>query len=116
MSGSERDKGILEHIVRYCDQIDATLARFGDEQGLFAEDFVFQNAVAMCLLQIGELTGHLTDVFRRTHAEMPWRQIKALRNIIAHNYGAVDADTAWEIAHEDIPKLKAYCRGVLERL
>ncbi|MBR3274958.1 MAG: DUF86 domain-containing protein [Clostridia bacterium] len=35
--------------------------------------------------------------------------MKALRNIIAHNYGSVDTDTAWEIVHEDIPGLREYC-------
>ena len=65
--------------------------------------------IAMCLLQIGELAGHLSEEYRNEHPQMPWRQIKALRNIIAHNYGSVDADTAWEIVHEDIPVLREYC-------
>ncbi|MBQ3424736.1 MAG: DUF86 domain-containing protein [Clostridia bacterium] len=51
----------------------------------------------------------MSEEYRVQHPQVPWRQIRALRNIIAHNYGAVDADTAWEIVHEDIPKLKAYC-------
>ena len=34
---------------------------------------------------------------------------EAERNIIAHNYGSVDAETAWEIVQEDIPALRLYC-------
>ena len=63
----------------------------------------------MCLLQIGELVGHLSEEYRNAHPQMPWRQMRALRNIIAHNYGSVDAETAWEIVKEDIPMLRAYC-------
>ena len=70
---------------------------------------VYQNAVALCLLQIGELAGHLSEPYRSSHPDVPWRQIKALRNIIAHNYGSVDAETAWEIVQEDIPALRQYC-------
>ena len=99
MSGNERDMSILRHIQGYCVQIEATVARFGDDACTFQSDFVYRNAVAMCLLQIGELAGHLSEEYRNEHPQMPWRQIKALRNIIAHNYGSVDADTAWEIVH-----------------
>ena len=100
---------ILRHIQSYCAQIEATVARFGDDACTFQSDFVYRNAVAMCLLQIGELVELLSEEYRNEHPQMPWRQIKALRNIIAHNYGSVDADTAWEIVHEDIPVLREYC-------
>ena len=49
MSGPERDRNILVHIGRYCAQISATVERFGDDQALFEADFIYQNAVAMCL-------------------------------------------------------------------
>ena len=89
MSGYERDISILRHIHGYCVQIEETVARFGDDFTVFRADFVYRNAVAMCLLQIGELAGHLSEEYRNEHTQMPWRQIKALRNIIAHNYGSV---------------------------
>ncbi len=114
MNALERDLDILGHIIRYCDQIDEAVRRFGDDAQVFAGDVVYQNAVAMCLLQIGELVGHLSEEYREGHPAMPWRQIKALRNIIAHNYGKVDAETAWEIARDDIPALRAYCAGELK--
>ena len=114
MNVNDRDRSILEHIIRYCDQIDVTVSRFGDEQTVFEQDFIYQNAVAMCLIQVGELAGHLSEGYRETHPQMPWRQIKALRNIIVHNYGAVDAETAWEIIHEDIPALRDYCKGAAD--
>ena len=81
----------------------------GNDGQIFASDTVYQNAVALCLLQIGELAGHLSESYRAAHPAIPWRQIKALRNIIAHNYGSVDAETAWEIVQEDIPALRRYC-------
>ena len=109
MSEAERDLSILAHIIRYCDQIDEAIHRMGDDEQVFASDMLYQNAVALCLLQIGELAGHLSEAYRETHPAMPWRQIKALRNIIAHNYGSVDAETAWEIVQEDIPALRKYC-------
>lgn len=115
MSESERDLSILEHIIRYCNQIDEAVQRFGNDGQIFASDKVYQNAVALCLMQIGELAGHLSEPYRTAHQDIPWRQIKALRNIIAHNYGAVDAETAWEIVQEDIPDLRKYCEAEVNK-
>ena len=41
---------------------------------------------------------------------MPWREIKTMRNIAAHNYGEIDIDILWETATGDIPDLKEYCK------
>lgn len=64
MTAQDRNRSILEHILKYCDQIDAAVVRFGHDQRTFEGDTVYQNAVAMCLLQIGELVGHLSEDFR----------------------------------------------------
>ena len=37
---------------------------------------------------------------------MPWNQIKAMRNIVAHNYGNIDIDVLWDTVQYDIPSLK----------
>ena len=109
----ERDKHILEHMVSYCDQIEETIVRFGNDYDTFEADAIYRNAAALCILQIGELTGKLTDTFREEHPSVPWRQIKAMRNIVAHSYGSVNPEITWEIMTEDIPKLKLFCGAVL---
>lgn len=112
MKPLERDISIVEHIISYCDQIQQTVVRFGDDYSVFSNDPIYRNAAALCILQIGELVGKLSDGFRIQHSSIPWRQIKAMRNIVAHNYGTVDPETTWEIIQDDIPELKAYCQKV----
>ena len=111
MSEAERDLGILRRIIRYCSQIDEAVLRFGRNETVFVSDTVYQNAVALCLLPIGELAGSLSEAYRAAHPGIPRRQIRALRNLIAHNYGAVDAETAWEIVQNDIPALRCFCEA-----
>lgn len=65
-------------------------------------------------MQIGELTTHLTDDFKQTYTGMPWIQIKALRNLVAHNYGKIDEESLWETVTGDIPKLKNYCSSIVK--
>ena len=114
MKPLDRNASILGHIISYCDQIQQTVERFGDDYALFESDSIYRNAAALCILQIGELVGKLTDDFREQHPAVPWRQIKAMRNIVAHSYGSVDPETTWEIITSDIPDFKRYCQVILE--
>ena len=113
MSGSERDMSILRHILSYCAQIDETVERFGADGELFVQDVVYHNAVSLCILQIGELVGNLSDEFRAAHPGIPWREIKLMRNIVAHRYGTVDHTITWDVVENDIPALKEYCNKIL---
>lgn len=114
MKPLDRNISILEHIVAYCVQIEETVQRFGDSRETFQQDAIYRNAAALCILQIGELVGKLSDEFRAQHPAVPWRQIKAMRNIVAHSYGTVDPETTWEIIQDDIPALKEYCQKIIE--
>ena len=103
----------LAHIRDYCLEIRKTIERYGDSFEAFDSDPDYQRSVSFCILQIGELVGKLTDEFRAQHPAVPWRQIKAMRNIVAHSYGTVDPETTWEIITDDIPTLKKYCETII---
>lgn len=70
----------------------------------------------MSILQICELSGVLTDEFKEKYNKMPWRQIKALRNIVAHRYGTIAPEVIWEIVNADIPVLEEYCKMILAEM
>lgn len=113
MKPLDRDCSILEHIISYCVQIEETIRRFGDSYAIFSNDPIYRNAAALCILQIGELVGKLSEEFRAAHPGVPWRQIKAMRNIVAHSYGTIDPEVTWEVMTDDIPGLKSYCNRIL---
>lgn len=106
---------ILEHIQNYCQDIEDTVARFGRNQAVFNTDRDYRNSVCMSLLQIGELTGLLSEEFRAgTKGTIYWPAIKGMRNLFAHNYGAVDIDKVWETALSDIPILHSFCNETIQ--
>lgn len=113
MSMFERDLSIIEKIVNYCEEINNAVSFFGDEYDIFRNNSIYKNAVSMCILQIGELSGHLTDDFRNTYNKVPWRLIRGMRNVVVHAYGNVDMEELWNTVHDDIPVLKAYCRKII---
>lgn len=113
---AKRDKSVLEHIKNYCEEIGSFIERFGDDYKIFIGDRAYFNAVAMCILQIGELSNSLSEEFRdETSGKIPWVNIKGMRNIVAHNYGSLDEKLVWETATNDIPELLEFCNTELIR-
>lgn len=113
MKLSERDRSVLLHMVKYCDEIEEFVERFGDDFDVFCIDKAYKGACSLDILQIGELSVSLTPEFKEETKEIPWRDIKDMRNVVAHGYGSLDADTTWRTIKEDIPELKKFC---LEKL
>lgn len=110
MLDSTRDASVLEHMLDYCVEIERTLGEISFQRESFDKSSTHRNALALCVLQIGELVGILSDDFKKANAEIPWKDIKQMRNIVAHKYGSFDFDILWEVVSEDIPKLKEFCK------
>lgn len=69
----------------------------------------------MCILQIGELVTHLSEDFKTEYNQIPWKDLKTLRNIAAHNYGAFSPKRTWAIAKNEMPLLLDFCLMILEK-
>ena len=112
-----RDKSIIQHIKRYCEDIEEFTERFGMDYTTFISDKAYFNAVSMCILQIGELSAGLSDEYRsKTSDKIPWANIRGMRNIVAHDYGSLDEELVWETVTEDIPALLKFCVSELEHM
>ena len=104
----------LEHIRDYCAEIQKTIDRYGKSFDIFDRDADYQRSVSFCILQIGELSGHLSPEFREATADrIQWGPIKSMRNLVAHSYGSMSRDIIWETAVTDIPVLRAFCEEQL---
>lgn len=116
MSSNIRDMDILRRIIHYCDQIWEAKERFGCTLELLRTDEIYRSAISMFVLQIGELTTHLSDNFKADYAEMPWQDIKLMRNVAAHRYSSFDMEKLFETIMEDIPELREYCQAAIQEL
>ena len=109
-----RDLQRILKIRDYCLGIQDTIARFGNSPDGFLLDSDYQQSIAFSILQIGELTGGLSEEYRSsTKEQIQWPHIKGVRNIIVHDYGKIQLDRVWDIATKDIPVLKAFCNDQL---
>ena len=48
------------------------------------------------------------------HAEIPWMKMRAIRNIVAHQYFDVSPEVLWRSATEDLPILAGLLRRLLD--
>ena len=110
---NDRNLDVLRHMIRYCDEIKDAQDHFGSSLEAVQSNAVYRNAIAMCILQIGELSSHLTDEFKAENDKMPWQRIKGMRNIAAHNYGKFDPSILFVTITERIPELRSYCKEIL---
>ena len=109
----KRDRILLGKIIDYCDRISDNLDRFENSYQAFQTDLLFQDACCMCIVQIGELVGQLSDEVKAQNPAVPWRTIKDTRNFYVHAYGSVDISSVWETLRHDIPSLKLSCEEIM---
>ena len=109
MQVNARDLQILSKIVGYRNDIEHAHKEYNRDYAVFCSNPTYRNAVAMCLMQIGELTIKLSQEFKDGHTEIPWRAIRGMRNVVAHEYGNIDEETVWETAEGGTQELKEFC-------
>jgi len=110
----ERDMNIVLHIRKYCDEVETAHKDFSYSKVKFMCSSTYRNAVTMPILQIGELSNHISDDFKKSYPHIPWNEMRGLRNIMAHQYASVDFDIIWNTSTQDIPALKVFCDSVLK--
>lgn len=80
----------------------------------FERDELLQVWVVHHVRIIGEAARRLSGPFRSRHRDVPWAEIIAMRNILVHEYFGVDVDVVWATVRQDLPRLKARIRAILE--
>ena len=66
---------------------------------------MWQKAVVMRLINIGELSKSFSDDYLAAMPQIPWKAIRGFRNIAAHQYGLIDFDDVLKTVREDLPAL-----------
>jgi len=64
----------------------------------FRTDVQKQDAVIRRIEIIGEAAAHLIDETRKAIPQLPFRKMRGMRNIVAHDYANVDLQIVWEVA------------------
>jgi uncharacterized protein with HEPN domain len=86
-------------------------------QGVSYEQFcineMLHTAVERKLEIFGEAAGRISTETQQAHPEIPWKDIKGVRVILAHKYGDVDLKVIWEAATNELPNILSQVEGLL---
>lgn len=83
-------------------------------EGLSRDDFMLdkrtQQAVIMSLIILGEASTKIMDDYPdvvANHADIPWRNMRGMRNRMAHGYFDIDLEVVWDTVQTALPPLLA---------
>lgn len=105
---SRSDDERVADILEAADEL-ALVVEIGSE--LFADSPLHVRAAERLLEIIGEASTSLTDGFKSSHPVVAWRDIGALRILLAHHYHRIDLDQVWQIATVSVPDLVRHLRN-----
>jgi uncharacterized protein with HEPN domain len=75
-----------------------------------------RDAIERCLERISEAASKLGTMAEALMPDQHWQGIRALGNVLRHEYDNVDAERIWQIVVDDLPSLKAACERALKSL
>ncbi len=108
-----RDQDYLSDIQEAIQRIVAYTAGMTFEQ--FLKDSKTQDAVVRNLEVIGEATKGLSDHLRKTHPQVPWKDLAGVRDKMIHHYFGINFEIVWMIAKEELPGLLPHIEDLLTK-
>ncbi len=100
---SQRNESYVVDILHAARLVQSFLLNV--DRGAFDRDIMRQSAVVRQLEIIGEATKRLSNEFRDSQLEIPWRKMAGLRDVLIHAYQRVDIEEVWITATKFVPDL-----------
>ncbi len=109
----DRSVDLLQDILDFIDRIEAWVSQITDASNM---DDKTLYAVLHALQYIGEAVSRLPDDVMKLAPDVPWAKVRAMRNLIAHDYAGIDTAIVWRTVQERLPELRTAVTSTLKRL
>jgi uncharacterized protein with HEPN domain len=112
----ERVQDYLEHIVSAIQRAMRYVGNLPSRQAL-EEDSLAQDAIVRTIAVVGEAATRIRKIapeFEALHPEIPWNQMRGIRNKVVHDYFDVSWDVVWNTVKQDFPPLLQRIQSLLQ--
>jgi uncharacterized protein with HEPN domain len=103
----------LLDIVEASERIDRYTA--GMDFATFTANELVADGVTRNLSIIGEAVRHVPEDVQARFPNVPWRLIRDMRNVLIHDYPAIDLEIVWQTIQIDLPRTITSMREILEQ-
>ena len=101
----------LRDIVIACRNANKFASEIDQEE--FEKSDLHQAAIQYNLLIIGEAASHISRALKSRYNNVEWRALKDFRNVLAHDYFALDREVVWDSAIRNAPTISAQIEEIL---
>lgn len=91
----------LEDVVDFAAAARRLVAR---GRQAYDRDEALRFASEALIYRIGEAVGRVDETVKLRHPDVRWKQMRAMRNIVAHQYHLIDPDIMWATLATELPK------------
>jgi uncharacterized protein with HEPN domain len=103
--------------IRIHDILQSLEAILTYTRGMRFEDFTGDrktvDAVIRNFIVIGEAAVHVPDDVCSNHPEIPWYEMRGMRNFVVHEYFGVSDKILWNTIKKDLPSLETRLKKLL---
>lgn len=100
LNDSER----IDHMIEVTDQILQMTNGVTEKEYMASVEK--QYALKYALIMLGEDAALISDTVKNQFPDIPWRSIRSMRNLIAHDYIKTDDGIVFQTAVSDIAPLR----------
>lgn len=102
----------IRDIVDAIERIQSYVADSNFDQ--FAADRKTLDAIERNFILIGEAARNVPDDVTAKFTNIPWADMRAMRNFVVHVYWGVDPQRVWDTIHTNLPPLAAQLQLLLD--
>ena len=108
-----RDRERLEHIKEAIERIQSNMKEVSLDN--ISNNVLAYYGIVKNIEIIGEAAYNLTNAFRKSHTETPWKDVMSMRNILVHDYYRIkESQIRYVIEDELAPLLEQVNRYLAE--
>lgn len=108
---SEADNIRIRHIL------DAAREAVAFAKGRSRADLDSDRKLSLSLVRLLEIIGEaakgISQEFRDSHSDLPWKSVIGMRDKLIHGYFDVNLDVVWETVTQDLPSLIAQLEKIV---
>ena len=105
-------KVYLEDIIEAIAKIERYVANLTFEE--FSREEIVIDATIRNFEIIGEAVKRIPENIKQKYPQVEWKKIAGLRDILIHEYSAIDLEILWDIIKNKLPDFKKNISKILE--